>query len=97
MSLTIEEVEHFAALARLDLTEEEKARFAGQLSAILEHAARLQTLDTDGIPPTTGAQSVSASSGLRADETRPVLTLEQILQNAPQSQDRQFRVPPVLD
>jgi aspartyl-tRNA(Asn)/glutamyl-tRNA(Gln) amidotransferase subunit C len=96
MSLTIEEVEHFAALARLDLTEEEKAHFAGQLSAILEHAARLQALDTAGIPPTTGAQSVSASSGLRPDEPRPGLILDHLLQNAPQTQDRQFRVPPVL-
>jgi aspartyl-tRNA(Asn)/glutamyl-tRNA(Gln) amidotransferase subunit C len=95
MSLSIEEVEHIASLARLDLTAEEKTRFAGQLSAILEHAARLQALDTAGIPPTSSVLPVH--SVLRPDETRPGLTLEQLLQNAPQTQDRQFRVPPVLD
>ncbi len=95
MSLTIQEVEHIAALARLDLTEGEKARFAGQLSAILDYAARLQALDTAGIPPTSSV--LPAHNVLRPDVPRPGLTLEQLLQNAPQAQDRQFRVPPVLD
>jgi aspartyl-tRNA(Asn)/glutamyl-tRNA(Gln) amidotransferase subunit C len=97
MSLSIEEVEHIAALARLDLTGEEKTRYAGQLSAILEYAARLQALDTAGIPPTSSARSVPAHNPLRPDEPRPGLTLDQLLQNAPETQDRQFRVPPVLD
>ena len=48
MSLTLAEVEHIAELARLSLTEEEKARYREQLSAILDYVARLQTLDTDG-------------------------------------------------
>ncbi len=95
MSLKPQEVEHIAALARLDLSEEEKERYAGQLSAILDYAARLQALDTTGIPPTSSV--LPQRSVLRPDETRPGLDLEQLLQNAPQAQDRQFRVPPVLD
>lgn len=95
MSLTIQEVEAIAALARLDLTGEEKARFAGQLSDILEYAARLQALDTSGIPPTS---SVLPGAGvLREDEPLPGLSLDQLLQNAPDARDRQFRVPPILD
>ncbi len=95
MTLSIEEVEHIAELARLDLTGEEKARYAGQLSAILEYAARLQRLDTAGIPPTSSV--LPAHNTLRPDEPRPGLTLDQLLQNAPETQDRQFRVPPVLE
>jgi aspartyl/glutamyl-tRNA(Asn/Gln) amidotransferase C subunit len=53
MKLTLAEVEHIAELARLDLTPEEKERYRQQLSAVLEHAARLQEVDTSQIPPTS--------------------------------------------
>ncbi len=95
MSLTLSEVEHIAQLARLDLTEEEKQRFAGQLSAILDYAARLQALDTQGIPPT--ASVLPARSALRPDEARPGLETKRLLANAPETEANQFRVPPVLD
>ena len=53
MSLTIQEVEHIARLARLELTAEQKEHYRGQLSTILDHIARLKELDTRDIPPTT--------------------------------------------
>ena len=95
MSLTLEEVEHIANLARLRLSGEEKERYRQQLSAILEYAARLQELDTSQIPPTSSV--LPPRSVLREDEPRTDLTLEQILANAPHSEERQFRVPPVLE
>ncbi|TLN09049.1 Asp-tRNA(Asn)/Glu-tRNA(Gln) amidotransferase subunit GatC [bacterium] len=95
MALTLAEVEHIAQLARLELTAEEKERYRQQLSAILEYARRLQQLDTEGIPPT--ASVLPPRSVLRADETAPSLSLEDLLHNAPQVEDNQFRVPPVLD
>jgi aspartyl-tRNA(Asn)/glutamyl-tRNA(Gln) amidotransferase subunit C len=95
MSLTRSEVEHIAELARLELTEEEKTRFQGQLSAILDYAARLQALDTGAIPPTSSV--LSASAPLREDQPRQGLALKDVLANAPQAQDDQFRVPPVLE
>ena len=95
MVLTIPEVEHIASLARLELTEAEKARYAGQLSAILEHAARLQELDTAGIPPTSSV--LPARSVLREDEPRPGLPPAELFKNAPDVKDNQFRVPPVLE
>ncbi len=95
MKLTLEEVEHIANLARLELTAEEKDRYRQQLSAILEYAARLQALDTSGIPPTSSV--LPPRSVLRADEPRPSLDLKSVLQNAPQAEDGQFRVPPVLE
>lgn len=95
MTLTIAEVEHIAELARLDLTEEEKARYREQLSAILDYAARLQQLDTANIPPT--ASVLPLRSVLREDVSRPGLSTEALLSNAPEAEASQFRVPPVLD
>lgn len=95
MSLTREEVEHIAALARLELSEEEKARYREQLSAILDYAARLQTLDTSHIPPT--ASVLAQRSVLRPDVPVQGLTTEEVLRNAPRTEQNQFRVPPVLE
>lgn len=95
MTLTLEEVEHIAHLARLDLTEDEKARYRVQLSAILDYATRLQELDTTGIPPT--ASVLPLRSVLRPDVSRPGLTTEALLANAPETEDNQFRVPPVIE
>ena len=95
MTLTIAEVEHIAELARLDLTEEEKARYREQLSAILDYAARLQELDTADIPPT--ASVLPPRSVLRPDVARKGLSTETLLSNAPEVEASQFRVPPVLD
>jgi len=95
MALTLQEVEHIAQLARLQLSEDEKNRYREQLSAILEYAARLQQLDTTGISPTSSV--LPARSVLRVDEPRPGLTLDALLRNAPESEKGQFRVPPVFD
>jgi len=94
MSLTLQEVEHIAELARLALTDEEKAAYRQQLSAVLEYVARLQALDTTDIPPTSSV--LPPQSPLRTDRVEPSLPRERLLENAPQAQDGQFRVPPVL-
>jgi aspartyl-tRNA(Asn)/glutamyl-tRNA(Gln) amidotransferase subunit C len=95
MALTLEEVDHIAELARLALTDEEKARYREQLSEILDYAARLQTLDTASIPPTSSV--LPDRSVLRPDRPRPGLTPQDLLRNAPQSEQDQFRVPLVLE
>ena len=101
MTLTLEEVEHIAELARLRLTPEEKERYREQLSAILDHVAQLQKVDTSGIPPTSSVlppQGLLRPQGsLRPDQPAPGLTLEELLKNAPDTQANQFRVPPVLE
>ena len=95
MTLTLEEVDHIANLARLSLSAEEKAHYREQLSEILDYAARLQSLDTAGIPPTSSLLPVN--SVLREDEPRPGLSREELLHNAPATESNQFRVPPVLE
>jgi len=94
MKLTIEEVEHIAALARLELTDAEKQRYAEQLSDILDYAARLDELATDQIPPT--ASVLDMHLRLRDDRARPGLPTEDVLKNAADTRDDQFQVPPVL-
>lgn len=96
MSLTLEEVDHIAALARLRLSEEEKELYRQQLSAILEYFAQLQSLDTSDVPPATSSLP-GTKTLLRPDESRPGLTLASLLSNAADSEADQFRVPPVLE
>lgn len=95
MTLTLEEVEHIAALARLELSPEEKELFRRQLSAILEYAAQVQAVALPEAPLAAGLLETGA--GLRADEARPGLTRPELLANAPDSQAGQLRVPPALE
>ena len=95
MKLTQEEVDHVAMLARLGLDPEERERMREQLSSILDHVNLLQELDTEAIPPT--AQTIAVHNVMRADEVRPSLPVEAVLQNAPRSEDGMFKVNAVLD
>ena len=95
MKLSLEQVEHIAQLARLTLSEEEKALYQGQLSAILEYFEKLQELDTEAISPT--ATVLPLRSVMREDEPRPSAPREDILANAPAAEDGCFQVPAVLD
>ncbi len=95
MTLTEAEVKHIALLARLELGDEEIARYREQLSSILDYAASLQHVDTTGIPPTSSV--LPAHSVLRDDVSRPGLPTKTVLANAPRQESNQFRVPPVLE
>jgi len=95
MKLTLAQVEHIAELARLALSDEEKALYQEQLSAILEYAERLQAVDTSAIPPT--ATVLPLRSVMRADEPRDSMSREDVLANAPRSEADCFRVQAVLD
>ena len=95
MKLTLAEVEHIAELARLSLSDDEKALYQEQLSAILEYAERLQALDTSAIPPT--ATVLPLRSVMRADEPRDSMSRDDVLANAPQVEAESFRVHAVMD
>lgn len=95
MSLSLEEVEHIAKLARLELTDAEKSRYRVQLSAILEHVAQLQKLDTTSIQPTAGVFDLE--SPLRPDQARPGLTPDALLSSAAEKERTQFKIPPVFE
>jgi len=95
MALTLEEVRHIAHLARLRLTADEETRFRTQLSAILEYAARLRSIDTSSIPPTASVLPLDAP--LRQDLARPSDAASHLMANAPEAAEDMFRIPPVFE
>ena len=95
MALTIEEVQHVARLARLELTPEQQDLYREQLSAILDYIARLRTLDTTDVPPTVGGGL--SQMRLRSDDARPGLPIARLLEGAPDTEDDQFKIPPVFE
>jgi aspartyl-tRNA(Asn)/glutamyl-tRNA(Gln) amidotransferase subunit C len=90
VELSYEEVRKIAELAKLDLTDEEVKLYAGQLSHVLEYFKRLQELDTTRIPPT--ASVLPLTNVMRADEALPALAPDDVIANAPDSDNYQFRV-----
>jgi len=83
-------VRHVARLARLGLDERETERMQRELSGILEHVDRIQSLDLEGVPPTTHVESVT--NVLRADEPGPCLDRDLALREAPATRDGGFLV-----
>ena len=86
-----DEVLHVARLARLALAEEEIEPMARELSAVLDHIARIGELDLADVAPTSHV--VEVTGALRADEPRPSLSREVVLAQAPAVSDEGFLVP----
>lgn len=89
-----DDVAHVARLARLDLTDDELDRFAGQLAAVLEHASDVASLDTAGVEPT--AHPLPLVNVLRDDVVAPSLDRAEVLSQAPATEDDRFSVPRIL-
>jgi len=92
MAITRDDVLHVAALAQLELTEEEVERFAEQLSAIVEAVGKVSELDLADVPSTS--HPLSVVNVLGADEPSPSLSTEDVFANAPARESDWFRVPP---
>jgi aspartyl-tRNA(Asn)/glutamyl-tRNA(Gln) amidotransferase subunit C len=86
-----DEVLHVAALARLALDEEELAPMARELSAVLDHVAKIGELDLADVQPTSHV--VEVTGRLRPDEPRPCLPRELALAQAPAVSGEGFVVP----
>jgi aspartyl-tRNA(Asn)/glutamyl-tRNA(Gln) amidotransferase subunit C len=89
------DVRYTAQLARLNLSEEEIAKFQAQLSHVLEHVEKLSRVDISGVEPT--AHTSPIFNVLRADEPRPWFDPAAALANAPRQANQLFIVPKVLD
>jgi aspartyl-tRNA(Asn)/glutamyl-tRNA(Gln) amidotransferase subunit C len=94
-ALTAADVERIAALAQLELTGDEAARFTRQLADILAYARQVQAVDTSGVPATAHVRPMAAD---RPDEPRDSLPVEDVLANAPDPAPRagMFKVPRVI-
>jgi len=89
-----DQVRHVARLARLELSDEELARFTTQLGSVLDYAAQLAELDVGDLEPM--AHPLPLRNVLRDDEVRPGVERGEVLAAAPAAEDGRFRVPRVL-
>jgi aspartyl-tRNA(Asn)/glutamyl-tRNA(Gln) amidotransferase subunit C len=94
MTVTVEDVDHVAALAHLKFTDEEREQLVDQLNAILAYMEQLNTLETSGVSPTSHV--LNLRNVFRADEAGESLTQEEALRNAPSSDRGHFTVPKVI-
>ena len=93
--LSADEVRQIAALARISMNDEEIEIMRGQMVYILNNIDVLNNVDTDGVNPT--GHSVDVRSVMREDQSRESLEPEDVLLNAPNSEDGFIRVRSVLD
>jgi aspartyl-tRNA(Asn)/glutamyl-tRNA(Gln) amidotransferase subunit C len=92
--ISLEQVSHVAKLARLAVSQEKLRKYAGQLETILEYVAKIGEVDMSGVEPM--AHALLLTNILREDEVGPSLSIEQVLQNAPETDGRFFKVPKVI-
>ncbi|MFV1950968.1 MAG: Asp-tRNA(Asn)/Glu-tRNA(Gln) amidotransferase subunit GatC [Nitrospinota bacterium] len=95
MKISKEEVEHIAKLARLEIDEKEKERFAHQLSDVLNHMEKLDQLDTEYVEPTSHILPIH--NVFKGDEIKEVFPMADPLSNAPQKDHGHYRVPKIVE
>ena len=89
------DIAHVARLARLALSDEALEGYGRQLAVILEHAARVQEVETEQLEPTS--HPLDLASRFRPDEVEPSLDRAEVLAQAPEVKGGYFVVPPALD
>jgi aspartyl-tRNA(Asn)/glutamyl-tRNA(Gln) amidotransferase subunit C len=94
VSVTLEDVEHIAELARLKFSNEELENFTHQLNQILEYVEKLNELDTENVEPLS--HPVEGNNAFREDELKPSINREEALKNAPGADEEFFKVPKVI-
>ena len=95
MRVSIEEVEKIASLSMLYVTDADKKMLQESLETILDHAQRLNDLDTKDVIPTT--YILKQQNIMREDEIIPSLERDELLKNAPEKEDGYFIVPQVVE
>lgn len=93
-SISADQVAHLATLARIDLSEAQRATLATELTVILDAVARVGEVSGADVPPMSHPLPLTNVS--RPDEVRPSLRPEQALANAPDAEDQRFAVPRIL-
>lgn len=92
--ITSEQVAHLANLARIALTQDEIAHLTTELDSIVDNIAKVQQVATPDVPATS--HPIPLENVYRDDVVGNTLTLEQALQNAPESADGRFKVSAIL-
>lgn len=89
--LSRDDILKLARLSRLELTDEEIAQFESEIGAILKYVEMLQTVELDGLEPTyqvTGLKDVTRPDEIVDYQATP----EDLLKNAPQTENKHFKV-----
>jgi aspartyl-tRNA(Asn)/glutamyl-tRNA(Gln) amidotransferase subunit C len=94
-ALSRDDVAHVAMLARIQLTDEELDRLAGQLDQIVGWVGQVNEVAAADVPPMS--HPLPLTNVTRPDEVRPSLTAEQALSGAPAADGGRFGVPRILD
>lgn len=94
MAIEKKDVEYVANLARLDVSEAEKQKYAGQLGSILTYVEKLNELNTDGVEPTSHV--VPMRNAFRKDEQKPSMHRDELMKNAPERDQDHFAIPKVI-
>jgi aspartyl-tRNA(Asn)/glutamyl-tRNA(Gln) amidotransferase subunit C len=95
MSINTQAITKIARLARIAVSEEEKAHFAKEISGILQWVEQLSEVDTEGVPLMTSVSHVKLP--LREDAVTDGNQQEAIIKNAPESDYGCFVVPKVME
>ncbi len=91
--IEIEDVEHVAKLARLELTDEEKVKYSKQLTDVLKYMEQMNEVDTTGVEPMN--HPIDFSNVMREDVVSYDNTREELMANAPLVEQDSFKVPKI--
>ncbi|PZU47252.1 MAG: Asp-tRNA(Asn)/Glu-tRNA(Gln) amidotransferase subunit GatC [Microbacterium sp.] len=92
--ITPDLVRHLGVLARISLDDDEVQRLTGQLSAIVDNIAKVSEVATPDVPATS--HPIPLENVFRPDVVGDMLTVEQVLQNAPDATEDRFKVTAIL-
>ncbi len=95
MSLSRDQVQHIATLARLDIADDEIAEVAEKLSRIVDFVGELAAAPTDDVLPM--AHPLHRTQRLRADEVTETVERDKYQANAPSVRDGLYLVPKVIE
>ena len=95
MSVDAATVRRIAHLARIAVTEEEVPHLQGELNAILAFVEQLSEVDVAGVEPMTSVTPMDMKK--RADVVNDGEIADEVVRNAPETQDHFFLVPKVVE
>lgn len=95
MQITPDLIKYLEKLARITLTEDDEKKVGNELQDILTYIDMLNELDTDGVEAMSHCFPVT--NVMREDEVQPSMSADEIVANAPESQDGCFVVPKTVD
>jgi aspartyl-tRNA(Asn)/glutamyl-tRNA(Gln) amidotransferase subunit C len=93
-TLSRADVARLAALARIDMTDDDLDRLSGQIAAIVDAVAEVAEVASEDVPATS--HPIPMANIHRPDEVRPSLSQSEALSGAPEAEEGRFRVPQIL-